>query len=311
MSEPVQILYVIGAGRSGSTLLDMVLDLHPELTGLGELTNLPLLAWQRAEYCSCGETGDVCPFWTRVREAWLATPGVVSVDHFLARKSNIERYSRIPKLLGMRATNPSDEFLDYAHHTRTLFEVIRAETGARILVDSSKHVGRGLALSLIDGLEISYVHLVRDVRGVAWSLRKPYAKDMRGGIQKDMPGRRIARTAAFWTFTNSVTAALLPHLSDRTMRLRYEDFVSDPAATLHRLGELGGFDPTALAELVAGEFQTRGDRHTIAGNRLRMKRSLRIKQDTSWRENLGAGDRAIIAAIAGGLMRAYGYRAIR
>jgi hypothetical protein len=92
------------------------------------------------------------------------------------------------------------------------------------------------------------------------------------------------------------------------MVLRYEDLMEDPTRALDEVGRLLGVDLRELARRVAegGEFSTR---HKIAGNRLRMEGSVRLRRDTEWRERLSTRDRATVRAVAGSLMRRYGYRA--
>ena len=58
-----KILYIAGYGRSGSTLLDIVLGNHPENVGVGEVSFL-LNDWaNRSRRCSCGVPYQECEFW--------------------------------------------------------------------------------------------------------------------------------------------------------------------------------------------------------------------------------------------------------
>ncbi len=63
-------------------------------------------------------------------------------------------------------------FARYAEYTGALFNAIADLSGADVIVDSSKSPARALALSRTPGLDVRMLHLVRDVRGVAYSLRK-------------------------------------------------------------------------------------------------------------------------------------------
>ncbi len=68
MSKPIRVIYVVGAGRSGSTLLDTILGNHEYIESVGELINSPR-AWSNPdEYCACGIQAGVCDFWRQVRE---------------------------------------------------------------------------------------------------------------------------------------------------------------------------------------------------------------------------------------------------
>ena len=62
----VRLLYVGGAGRSGSTLLDLLLSEVPGMFAAGEVRYL----WNRGvrdnELCGCGQSFLSCPFWSAV-----------------------------------------------------------------------------------------------------------------------------------------------------------------------------------------------------------------------------------------------------
>jgi hypothetical protein len=90
------------------------------------------------------------------------------------------------------------------------------------------------------------------------------------------------------------------------VRIRYEDFVSDPRITLGRIGECCGLNLNSVADdVLAGRSIPVG--HTIAGNRLRMAGSVRLKPDWEWLEKLSAADRSLCWRIAGSLLKHYGY----
>lgn len=46
-----EVFYIAGYGRSGSTVLDMLLGMHPAILGMGELTHV-FEYWLGDETCS-------------------------------------------------------------------------------------------------------------------------------------------------------------------------------------------------------------------------------------------------------------------
>src|SRR5262249_5154987 len=153
--------------------------------------------------------------------------------------------------------------------------------------------------------EVHLIHLVRDSRGVAWSKSKALAEDARGGVQADLCPAPVAATARRWLLTNLVCSYLSRELPARYRRLRYEDFVADPGATLRQIGGLHQLD---LAETIrkvnSGETLKAG--HVVAGNRLRMSDRLRIRPDLEWEEKLGAEQEAAVLRWTGWLLHRYG-----
>jgi len=69
-----QLIYILSASHSGSTLLALLLGTHPRMVTAGELkaTHLGDLTRYR---CSCGEPIRQCPFWRQVCEG-MARQGV-------------------------------------------------------------------------------------------------------------------------------------------------------------------------------------------------------------------------------------------
>jgi len=39
MKEKTKLVLLIGSGRSGSTLIDLIVNMHPKVLGLGEISN--------------------------------------------------------------------------------------------------------------------------------------------------------------------------------------------------------------------------------------------------------------------------------
>ncbi len=295
----------MSAGRSGSTILDIVLSNHPGLEGVGELINLPEKGWLKAEYCSCGRRVPDCSFWRRVGQNWGGN-GKVGVKRYLELQRSFMRYRHCPRLWRQRS-GPSDEFREYSRRTGELYRAIREAGSSRMIVDSSKNPVRALALSMMPEIDFYLLHLVRDCRGVAWSEKKSFNKDEQAGLESDMPGRPAWQTARAWTAVNLFCGWVKRRLpAERTMRLRYEDLVAKPRESLSRIADWIGLDFGQLMPGIdAGQELHKG--HTVAGNRLRMQKRLRLKADIEWQRKLPSRDRLIIWAGAGWLMKAYGY----
>lgn len=295
------VLYVMGAGRSGSTIFDVVLGNHPDISGFGELNRMVPQAWLRGEYCACGQVAETCAFWAELRRRWL---GDSDVADQAALEAGIESLAR---WLGpaAAATRRSDEWEQYAERMRALFAHLADMTGSRVIVDSSKTPARALALSQVDGVDLRVVHLVRDPRGVVWSLRKKLAKDLAAGVPKDSRVHPVWYSAAAWSLTNAAASWIRRQLP-RTLFLRYEDFVGAPVPTLEAVGELVGVDMAPLLGQVVGEMDLT-DRHLVAGNRLRMNKTATLRVDEAWRDGLSPREQRLCGTIAAPLMRSYGY----
>jgi hypothetical protein len=334
---PVKVLKITGLGRSGSTILDVVLGNHPQIESVGEVGNLVRNGWisyeslrgidpkrLRVPLCTCGKRLDVlyvdtpdeaCPFWSSVRGEWVERTDRDSIESYPKLQNDFElkrRWSRygldpLPRLL-YEKRRPSAPFRSYARLTRAFFESIRAVSGKPIIVDSSKSPVRTFALGMIPGIDLYVVHLVRDGRGVITSLRKTFKKDLQAGIMWDHTGKPMWKTVVRWIVLNLVSEWICIQLGPkRTMRLRYEDFVADPKSALERIGSLIELDFTDVANAAAsGKPMQAG--HNIGGNRTKKSGTITLRPDAQeWKSALSPTEQRLSWMSMGWLMRRYGY----
>lgn len=302
---PVPVVCIIGFGRSGSTVLDTVLGNAAGVASFGELVNLPTRGWTNDEYCACGQRARSCPFWTRVRARAGASGFPDDLAAYTALQRLFERSRSLPRLLRERRS-PSPDWRRYAQWTAALYLAIRDESGASVLVDSSKYAVRAFALAGVPGLDVRLVHLVRDPRAVAWSLLQSHARDDAAGVQRDIAGRPAGRSAWDWVKSNLAAAVVRGIARLPGTEIRYEDFVSAPEATLRAIGRTVGLDLSELARRVAaGETMVVG--HTIAGSRVRMQGALRLSADVAWTRRLSPRDRRVVELLTAPLLLRFGY----
>ncbi len=243
------IIYIIGRGHSGSTLLDLLLGSHPAIAGLGELKWLSEKKKSkkkaRNERCACGAPSTAsCQFWK-------------SIDAKLQTMHNLKLEE-----LDLRSTNQSK----LASHNLALFESIQGTTGTRYLVDSSKsHERLNQLRSLGDAIELYPVYIVRNPCGVIFShIRrgrglKHWARKYRSNcheIHSTLSGQRF-------------------HI------LEYEQLTSEPEKVLASLASYIGLDEQAHTL-----FGQKTVQHNIGGNTMRLKDSPEVAPDFKWKTEL-------------------------
>lgn len=285
------VLYLLGKGRSGSTVLTMVLGEAEGVFAAGELR----FFWRRGlvedRRCACGEHVQACPVWGEVARR------LVDVDaEQLARDSEaVFRWSAAPRLLARR-TGGWDAFGRWSAATSRLVDTVADVTGARLVVDSSKWPTDPGMLGLVDGIRPQPVLLVRDPRAVAWSWQRTKAHH-----DLDQP-REMDRYPAWhsglsWTVRNLVASVA----ARRPTVVRYEDFVAEPIDALAELD-------VDLSGVLDGRTVTVDDGHTLAGNPTRFGVStVTIRADDEWRTGLARRDRLVVDALTWPLRRRYGY----
>jgi hypothetical protein len=333
---PVRVLEIAGLERSGSTILDIVLGNHPDIESVGEVANIFVNGWinreslrgidpkkRRVPICTCGKRLDVlyvdspdeaCPFWSRVRREWVERADPESIESYPKLRGDFE-HTRSASLVQQyrrllyEKRRKSASFRSYARLTRAFFESIHAVSGKPVIVDSSKSPVRAFALSIVPGIDLFVVHLVRDGRGVMTSRSKVLKKNIRAGIMWDHEGFPMWRTVVRWIVLNLAAEWVCTRLGPKkTMRLRYGDFVADPKGALERIGSLIELDLTEVAE-AASSGQPMQAGHNVGGNRTKKSTIIALRPELAeeWRTALSPTGRRLSWLFTGWLMRRYGY----
>ena len=305
-SSPLKVVYIAGDGRSGSTLLDRLIGAYPSVFSCGELGNLLQSTASSEQLCACGDRAQTCGFWCDVIRRWS-----VMVPDFTEReyRSLQRRYERLRSLLRPRneheLTLDDPRFARYAEYTSALFNAIADLSGAAVIVDSSKSPARALALSRVPGLDVRMLHLVRDVRGVAYSLRKLSAVKP-GEVRTAQSARRSnLRFAGTWAVVNYFCERVRPKIPGPNLFTRYEDYTADPDGMLSAVAKLIG---VARIPYAAGASYLMTQGHQVAGNEGRMRPVQAIATDETWRKKFGFGMQKGLYLLVLPLMLHYRYR---
>jgi hypothetical protein len=297
-----KILYIVGWGRSGSTLLDILLGQIDGFASTGELRYI----WERGVIgdwiCGCQRSVKTCPLWSEVLDAVIATR-VEDARTIVRWQQQATRFRHTPRLLHRTPSDvgKEDALRSYISVMQRLYSAIGEATGARVIVDSSKRPSDAAALALAPDLELYVVHLVRDPRAVAHSwLRSQPGIDRHGVVNSTMS----------WLAWNVMSDGVRSKLPRRSMLVRYETFVQDPRSTLGRIVELVGEDPSHVPQAHGRVFDVR-ETHTVSGNPRRFHSGLmEVRPDDEWRDHLSAGRMVGATALALPLLRRYGYPVI-
>ena len=309
-TERIKVLFIGGLGRSGSTLIERLLNELPTVAAVGETVHL----WERGvrdrERCGCGEPFDRCPHWTGVGRHAFGGWDTVDLDEVIELRWSIDRTRRLPAIeyAARSGTTSSGQrrYLSYLRRVLVASSVVADRPAA--LLDSSKHVSTAALLALDPAIDLRLLHLVRDPRGVAYSwtkhVRRPEADD------ELMPTYPPHRTALRWVTDNLGFEALGQRVP--SIRLRYEDFLAQPGRALRAIARLVDLAPTDEdLGFIDGRVATLSTpMHSVAGNPLRFGSDvMELRLDDAWRRDLPRSDRALIAGITGPLLLRYGYPA--
>lgn len=245
--EKPKVVYVLGAHRSGSTVLGVTLGNCDGFVFAGELHSW-LTRHGKASFG--GEEGQ--RLWSGIAAQVPGAEELFGHDTQLY----VDRSSALFRAGRRRARRQM--IAPYLRIYGDLYRAIASATGASRIVDTSHYPLRAMELQRLQDIELYLLFLVRDPQGIvdSFSARNP-----------DSPSRpALVTNAQLWVTYALCVRAFLRHPRERRMFVRHEDFLRDPAATVSRIVAMTGSDAPVpdLAALRTGS--------PLQGNRF-LKRS--------------------------------------
>jgi len=285
MPNRIPLVYILSSGRSGTTLLDMLLNTHPSIWSVGEAQILPWELKNQRAPCGCGDPIPEDDFWKPLLpEIPLDTQGY-HIGYFRNedQTGRVLRWNLLRHLFQKNSPggNPS-AIEEYGQNNRQYFRLIlesaRKRTGQSInwLVDNSKDPYRLLWLKKSNQFDLRVIHLVKDPRAFVYSMTKDRLPNALN---------KVIRFAGRWIVEYVMMRALCRNhfLDGHTRMLRYEDLAREPVPTVQSLGRWLGL---SLEESRIQDFRSL-ENHAISGNMMRWRKSeTEIELDRSWQERL-------------------------
>lgn len=263
--EMPQILYIMGTGRSGTTVLEILLSNNSQISGIGEATHIFRDGFIDNVDCSCGQPAGACSLWSEV--AKRCNWGRSNIQSLAQLFHDVAWHSRFPILAA--GLMPGDVLSRYRSVNACLFSVVSALTGASLIVDSSKFAGRALALAKIFPGLVRVICITRSPAGLVASFEKTDAGEQ---LPKSLP-------AIFFYYIYSLACfrVVAWRLGPRLMKVVYEDILASPVEALERIGSWSNQDLShAICTLRDEGFLEVG--HVVTGNRLRKQGKIKFKR---------------------------------
>ena len=317
----MKFLYIVSSPHGGSTLLSLVLGMHPRAANLGEVSLMPKQL-AMAEPCTCREPLAACAAWQPVFELLArrenvdlrTSPygfflgdafksrigaGLIDTEYQTKRRMAVAKMRGAADTLALRLaphrvllrllTLPS--IRASVDNTIKLYEIAAEAWSRQVIVDTSKLPKKAVHLYLRDPGRVRILHLLRDGRAVLASRTRYMSTE---------------NAADRWVHYHNLAQPLLRRWvpDEHKMVLRYEEFATDPALHARRLCEWLGI------EFVPEMLDVGGGRthHSAGGNPARFSLSRGIRPpDERWRSDLGAEQLERFERIAGALNRQLGY----
>lgn len=299
----VRFVYLTSAPFSGSTLFSFLVNMHPQIATVGEMSGLIKSSDPDTYQCSCGEKIRTCYFWRQVTKqmesrSFTFDPGVFDTairlgNNLVTRRifNSTMRSALLEDIRDQLLPPQARVRLSYLiARNRALAESILQVTGKTVFFDASKSPSAIRHFYRDPDIDFRVIHLVRDVRGASLSRRKN-----RG--EHDWPN-----TVRHWVRVNRNIERQLRRLPAKsTIRLRYEDLCITPTETLAKFYEFCGLEP----KFTMGEFFQ--SEHHIVGNRMRLANVGQLYLDEGWRRMLTVEEQECTNRLAATMHARYGY----
>jgi len=301
----VQVVFIAGNGRSGSTLLDVLLGQLDGFVAVGELRRI----WDRGlienRPCGCGVPFRSCDLWAAVfREAYGGFDGV-DAHQMVTYREGFTQTKHLPAmLLRARGRRPAPAaWAEFLSALDALYRAIARVTGCRVIVDASKWPMYAYLLDQLPALELSILHLIRDPRAAAFSWTR--AKEYEPGTL--LPYQSPLKTTAYWLAWNPAIIRLWRRPDRRYRVLPYERFIAAPQRELGEIVRFAGQAERRLPFIDPHTVQL-GPTHAVAGNIARLTRGpVQLQLDDEWTRRMPRMSRLLVSALTWPWRRRYGY----
>lgn len=220
MHNKPSALMISGSGRSGTTLLSLLLSQDPRVLNVGQLRDV-WAGWAADVPCSCGRGLCSCDLWGKMRDVLFPDLPEQRVDAsrkamraFMRDAAGREDWSDSATLADLSERHSA--FIDIL---RRLLEALIEQTGASLVIDSSKSPEIALAFHLTGVVDVFVLNVVRDPRAVACSWAAKNTAD-------------VPSMMAAWLERQERLSAWKDGPGLQHRRMRYEDFVANPQPML-------------------------------------------------------------------------------
>ncbi len=220
----MKVITIAGSGRTGSTLVSLLLSQHDDTFNMGQLRDF-WTSFLRNEPCTCGERLSNCAIWApTVRKAFGPQPQARLLKMHAGMSAFVNEAATLANWGDRQALGQlSSQHADYLNGLSDFLESVSEFTKSSTLIDSSKTPEIGLSYHLLSRVDARVINLVRDPRAVASSWEKKQDADVALRMSRIWVQRQVK--LAKWAGTLGAKFALV----------KYEDFAHRPRSIVQQL----------------------------------------------------------------------------
>lgn len=280
---PTQMIFILGCGRSGSTLLERVMHDAFDVTALGEVTYVWEKGLLKNESCGCGLPFRDCPFWNEViRDAFGRVTEEEARRFDLVFQSARGRLTDLASISG-RSGRTDAVFIEVA---TALYGSAARLGGNRPILDSSKSPAFAAAVRGLNLGALGALHVFRDACGNVQSLRTPKSRPQSStaGDTQLHPSRSVLHAIGRWSVLNWEARQMANRIGGACATISYESFCEN--LDQHVKAIQSAFDLSPRRGNSAEAW------HSVSGNPMRFDRGgTRVHLDDRWKATMRPSDR--------------------
>lgn len=268
MKKKKKIIYIIGLGRSGTTLLDIILGNSKNNFSCGELNRYPYEEGRPYQY---PEDYPQYSFWMDLKEKFEKKHSVAEYKNVSGLYRQFEYH--VGFFLNYFNLISKKKFIKYLSFVEDVYDNIFENISQSVLIDSSKYSSRAISLSRSEKYEVVYIYIKRNPVNVINSFAKTdVEQNSKSWFQANV-----------YYFIGSMLCELAFRKLNRThkcVKINFEDLVNRPALTLTKVATHTEIDLSESIKIVENKLPLNVGM-IYYGNRVRLKKNIILKEENS------------------------------
>ena len=263
-----KLIYIMGCGRSGTTILGIVLGNGENCLDLGEVI---CFLKRKGLPNGFGPETKTGRFWNLVTDDVVKLKKDIFDQQTIAKLTKLEHHKHFP-LIFFGCCRPVST-KNYSMYVNSLYTSIAENSkNSTVYIETSKYPGRALLLLfLLKDFDLRILHLVRHPIKVVESLGDRKKADVQGYIGF------FAANLYYFVVSLFCSAVRLKVGRKKYLKVRYEDFLTTPDKAIKKVEKYFKIDFRHAVEKIEKDRPlSRG--YIFNGNRMRMNNELILKK---------------------------------
>jgi hypothetical protein len=252
----------MGTGRSGTTILEILLKNNPDFFGAGELTYIFRDGFIQNKECSCGSLTTECAFWKNIKKEF-------TLNEILLNRTDFEYVAKhwIFPFLFLNLARKK-RLMSYIQNNEKLFLAIKKYSGCNTIIDSSKYPGRALTLAQYYPAQIKILCITRSPGGLLAAFKKRN--------EDEQKPKSNLMAAIYYLYVTACMFLVKYRFGKICYSIRFEELRGDPIGTLTKIQQWSGYNLSGSIEKIYKE-EMLDVGHIVTGNRLRKNRKIKYQ----------------------------------